>query len=165
MPSVLIVDDLLSIHEMLEAVIQPTGFATSFATDGEKALVRYKAEKFDLVLSLEVVEHVADRAAFVRACARLVSPGGMTVLSTISRTFKAYALAVVGAERVLRWLPPGTHNWDKFVRPHELARDLRGAGLQVRELTGMVYNPLADRWSLGMDLDINYLALATKPVT
>jgi len=119
-------------------------------------------EKFDVVLILEVVEHVADVSAFLAAAASLVKPGGALVAATINRTLKALALAKVGAEYILRWLPPGTHDWNKFVRPSELAGGLRAGGLQVSELAGMSYDVLKDAWKLGDDLDVNYLLLATR---
>lgn len=119
-------------------------------------------ERFDAVLSLEVVEHVADPAAFLGACAGLVSPGGALFVATINRTPQAFALAIVGAEYVLRWLPRGTHSWSKFVRPSEVAAALRPTGLELREFAGMSYNPLRDAWSAGRDLGVNYIAYATR---
>ncbi|MFM8679987.1 MAG: bifunctional 2-polyprenyl-6-hydroxyphenol methylase/3-demethylubiquinol 3-O-methyltransferase UbiG [Alphaproteobacteria bacterium] len=119
-------------------------------------------ERFDAVLSLEVVEHVADPAAFLGACAGLVAPGGALFVATINRTPQAFALAIVGAEYVLRWLPRGTHSWSKFVRPSEVASALRPTGLELREFAGMSYNPLRDAWSAGRDLGVNYIAYATR---
>jgi 2-polyprenyl-6-hydroxyphenyl methylase/3-demethylubiquinone-9 3-methyltransferase len=118
---------------------------------------------FDAVVCLEVVEHVPDPAAFLKTAAALVRPGGLMLLSTINRTMKAYLLAIIGAEYVLRWLPVGTHQWDRFVTPDELARYLQAAGLGRTALKGLVYNPLSDVWSLADDTDVNYLASATKP--
>lgn len=118
---------------------------------------------FDIVACLEVVEHVPDVAQFVRECARLVKPGGIAVFSTLNRTFKAWALAIVGAEYVLGWLPRGTHDWAKFVTPAELKAALTAAGLEVADLTGVAYNPLADSWRRSADTGVNYLALAVKP--
>ena len=118
---------------------------------------------FDAVLCLEVVEHVPDPGAFLALCARLVRPGGLLIASTINRTVKAYVLAIVGAEYVLRWLPVGTHQWERFVTPDEMARYLAAAGLGTASCEGMVYDPLADRWSLSLDTDVNYLAAAAKP--
>jgi 2-polyprenyl-6-hydroxyphenyl methylase/3-demethylubiquinone-9 3-methyltransferase len=119
-------------------------------------------ERFDAVLSLEVVEHVADPAAFLASCASLVAPGGALVVATINRTPQAFALAIVGAEYVLRWLPRGTHRWSKFVRPSEVAAALRPTGLEIEAFTGLTYNPLSDRWRLGRDLGVNYMAFATR---
>lgn len=117
---------------------------------------------FDIVLALEIVEHVADRDLFLRACGALVAPGGMMVLATLNRTLKAWALAIVGAEYVLGWLPRGTHEWDKFVRPHEVARGLRASGLKFAELSGVSYAPLTGEWRLSRDTDVNYMALAVR---
>jgi 2-polyprenyl-6-hydroxyphenyl methylase/3-demethylubiquinone-9 3-methyltransferase len=118
---------------------------------------------FDCVLCLEVVEHVPDVSAFLAACAQLVRPGGLMLLSTINRTLKSYALAIVGAEYVLRWLPAGTHQWDRFVTPEELARHLKAAGLVPGRFEGMIYDPLGDSWRLSSDTGVNYLAVATRP--
>ncbi|MGE3148872.1 MAG: bifunctional 2-polyprenyl-6-hydroxyphenol methylase/3-demethylubiquinol 3-O-methyltransferase UbiG [Pseudorhodoplanes sp.] len=119
-------------------------------------------ERFDLVLAMEVVEHVADMPLFVRRCADMVKPGGMMVTATINRTLKSFALAIVGAEYILRWLPRGTHRWDKFVTPSELEAALRDAELAVADRRGVVFNPFADAWRLSADLDVNYLLTATK---
>jgi 2-polyprenyl-6-hydroxyphenyl methylase/3-demethylubiquinone-9 3-methyltransferase len=120
------------------------------------------ARRFDVVLALEVVEHVADVAAFMAAAAARVAPGGALIAATLNRTLKSLALAKVGAEYVLRWLPPGTHDWRKFVRPSELAAAVRGAGLTVAELKGLSYDLFRDRWVVSDDLDVNYLMLAKK---
>lgn len=119
-------------------------------------------ESFDAVLALEIVEHVASLEAFVAAAARMTRPSGLLVVATLNRTLKAFGLAIVGAEYVLGWLPKGTHDWRKFVRPSELEAAMRASGLTLAETTGVSYNPLLDRWSLGSDLDVNYLAVATK---
>ena len=118
--------------------------------------------RFDVVLNMEVVEHVADLDAFLAASAGLLRPGGAMVLSTINRTLKALALAKIAAEYVLRWLPVGTHDWRKFVRPSELARGLGPGGVEITDLKGMSYDPLADEWRLTGDLEVNYLAFAEK---
>lgn len=119
--------------------------------------------RFDAVVCLEVVEHVPDVGLFVKTLADLVRPGGLMVLSTLNRTVKAYALAIVAAEYLLGWLPRGTHQWERFVTPDELARHLAAAGLSPPRLSGFVYDPLRDLWSLSSDTDVNYLAAATKP--
>ncbi len=119
-------------------------------------------ETFDLVLNMEVIEHVSDVDAFLAASAALVKPGGVMVLSTLNRTLKAFALAKIGAEYILRWLPVGTHDWRKFVKPSELTRGLRTNGVEVREIKGVVYSPFQDAWSLSKDLDVNYLVSAVK---
>ena len=120
-------------------------------------------ESFDIVLNMEVVEHVADVDLFVRSCASMVRPGGLMFVATINRTLKAYGLAIIGAEYVLRWLPRGTHRFDKLVRPDELDRALAPTGLTVIDRTGVSYNPIADRWDTSRDMDVNYMLLAQRP--
>lgn len=122
-----------------------------------------RGEQFDAVVCLEVVEHVPDVPAFVASCASLTRPGGMMVLSTINRNLKSYALAIVAAEYVLGWLPRGTHQWERFITPEELARYLIDAGLTPPTFKGFAYNPLRDTWSLSDDTAVNYLAAAAKP--
>lgn len=120
-------------------------------------------ERFDIVLALEIVEHVADPAAFLATCAGLVAPGGMLVASTLNRTPKAFALAIVGAEYVMRWLPRGTHDWKKFLRPSELVRGLAAGGVETVDLTGVTLDPLSGEWRLDpRDLAVNYMALAHR---
>jgi 2-polyprenyl-6-hydroxyphenyl methylase/3-demethylubiquinone-9 3-methyltransferase len=121
-----------------------------------------RGESFDIVLAMEVVEHVANVDVFIASCAQLVKPGGLVFLATLNRTAKAFAMAIVGAEYVMRWLPRGTHDWRKFVKPSELAHPLRRAGFAIEQLTGVTYNPLADRWSLSRDLDVNYMLAAKR---
>jgi len=122
------------------------------------------AARFDAVLNMEVVEHVADVGSFLAASAGVVRPGGMMFLATLNRTPKAFFMAIVGAEYLLRWLPRGTHDWRRFQRPSELAAALRRAGLEIEEVTGVAYNPLTDGWRLApRDLDVNYMMLAVKP--
>ncbi len=118
---------------------------------------------FDLVPNMEVVEHVADVKAFLQASAALAAPGGAMVLATLNRTPKSFAFAIVGAEYLLRWLPRGTHDWRKFLRPSELVTQLRAAGLETKELTGVAYNPLTGAWHLAArDLGVNYMIFAVK---
>jgi 2-polyprenyl-6-hydroxyphenyl methylase/3-demethylubiquinone-9 3-methyltransferase len=117
-------------------------------------------ERFDVVLAMEVVEHVADVSLFVHRCGEMVKPGGLMIVATLNRTLKSFALAIVGAEYILRWLPRGTHQWDKFVTPHELERALDSAGLQVTDRKGMIYDLFADAWRLADDIDVNYVVTA-----
>jgi 2-polyprenyl-6-hydroxyphenyl methylase/3-demethylubiquinone-9 3-methyltransferase len=120
-------------------------------------------EAFDVCTCLEMLEHVPDPASVVQACADLVKPDGQVFFSTINRNPKAYLFAIIGAEYLLRMLPRGTHDYSRFIRPSELERWARGAGLELRELTGMTYNPLGAEYRLGDDVDVNYLAWFTKP--
>jgi 2-polyprenyl-6-hydroxyphenyl methylase/3-demethylubiquinone-9 3-methyltransferase len=122
-------------------------------------------ERFDLVLAMEVVEHVADVPAFVSACCRAVKPGGLLIMATINRTLRAYALAIVAAEYVLGWLPKGTHEWEKFVTPEELSDAVEDAGLKVSDVRGAVYNPLTDQWTLSRDTAVNYMLCAERPAS
>jgi len=119
---------------------------------------------FDAVLLLEVVEHVPDVPLFLKTVAPLVKPGGVMILSTLNRTLKAYALAIIGAELILRWLPAGTHDWNRFVTPDELKGGLKAAGLSAGDITGLVYDLLADEWRLSRDIDVNYFATAVRPM-
>ena len=119
-------------------------------------------ERFDIVLAMEVVEHVADMKLFVARCAEMVKPGGLMIAATINRTLKSFALAIVGAEYVLRWLPRGTHQWDKFVTPDELEIAMERAGLRSTDERGVIYNLIADRWELSTDTDVNYMVLAER---
>ena len=117
-------------------------------------------ERFDIVLAMEVVEHVVDVGAFLDRCALLLKPGGMMVVSTLNRNWKSFALGIVAAEYVLRWLPRGTHQWDKFVTPAELTQYLARNKLAITEQSGVTYNPLTDRWGLSPDMDVNYMVIA-----
>ena len=135
--------------------------AVDYRTIAAEALAE-AGERFDVVLAMEVVEHVADVGLFVRCCAGMVAPGGLMIAATINRTIKSFALAIVGAEYVLRWLPRGTHRWDKFVTPSELEIAIEQAGLRVSHTSGVVYHPLADRWQHSSDMDVNYVVTAEK---
>ena len=116
-------------------------------------------EKFDAILNMEVIEHVADPQAFMTACAGMVKPDGIMFLATLNRTAKSFALAIVGAEYVLRWLPRGTHDWHKFIRPAELEAMAETAGLQMTHSTGVSFNPLTDKWRRTGDMSVNYMAV------
>ena len=143
-----------------------SGLAIDYRDETIEA-VTARAEKFDIVLVMEVVEHVADVEAFVSACCAAVKPAGLLVMATINRTLRAFALAIVGAEYVLGWLPRGTHQWDKFVTPDELSAAITSGGLVVTDRRGVVYNPLADQWLLARDTAVNYMVAAERaaPVT
>jgi 2-polyprenyl-6-hydroxyphenyl methylase / 3-demethylubiquinone-9 3-methyltransferase len=138
------------------------GLDITYEAETAEALAA-RGQAFDAVLLLEVVEHVPDVPAFLKVCAPLVKPGGAMILSTLNRTLKSFALAIVGAEYVLRWIPVGTHDWQRFVKPEELAEAASCAGLKFGGTSGMIYNPLADEWRLGADTDVNYIATALRP--
>jgi len=145
----------------------------SLHAEGQDLAIDYRAttaeslaetgKKYDIVLALEIVEHVADVELFLRTCGDLVKPGGLLFLSTLNRTAKSWALAIAGAEYVLRWLPRGTHEWKKFLKPSEVVRGLRGGAIDAQEIVGVVYSPLSRAWSLNKaDLDVNYILYGTK---
>lgn len=139
------------------------GLAIDYHASTAESL-RDQGKRYDVVLALEIVEHVADVDTFLSCCAELVKPGGVLILSTLNRTTKAFAMAIVGAEYVMHWLPRGTHDWRKFLKPSEVARGLRAAGLSVEELAGIVYSPITGRWRIDPhDLDVNYMLLAARP--
>lgn len=119
-------------------------------------------EQFDVILNMEVVEHVTNVDVFLKACAKMVKPGGLMFIATLNRTFKSYALAIVGAEYILRWLPKGTHEWDKFVKPREVEQPLKATQMRLIDRRGVRYNPLKDAWALSDDMDVNYMVLAEK---
>ncbi len=119
-------------------------------------------ERFDIVLAMEVVEHVVDMPAFVATACAAVKPGGLLFSATLNRTLRSYALAIVGAEYVLGWLPKGTHDWDKFVKPHELIRAVEAGGLAVTDTTGVVFNPLDSSWRASRDTAVNYMIAACR---
>ena len=121
-------------------------------------------EQFDVVLNMEVIEHVADPLAYLTACQQLLKPGGLHLCSTLNRTAKSFAAAIVGAEFIMRWLPKGTHDWKKFITPEELYNLLRQAGLDPVDKKGFVFNPVAWTWSLSdRDLSVNYVTASVKP--
>ena len=145
----------------------------SLHADGQGLAIDYRAttaeslagagKRYDIVLALEIVEHVADVDLFLRTCGGLVKPGGLLFLSTLNRTAKSWALAIAGAEYVLRWLPRGTHDWKKFLKPSEVVRGLRHGAIDAQEIVGVVYSPLSRAWSLNKgDLDVNYMLYGTK---
>jgi 2-polyprenyl-6-hydroxyphenyl methylase/3-demethylubiquinone-9 3-methyltransferase len=139
----------------------PQGLSIDYRAGTAEELAA-EGRHYDVVLCLEVVEHVPDQAAFIRTSASLVRPGGLMIASTINRNLKSYALAIVAAEYVLGWLPRGTHQWERFVTPDELAGYMTSAGLSTPRVTGLTYDLLADAWRLSSDTDVNYLAAAGK---
>jgi 2-polyprenyl-6-hydroxyphenyl methylase / 3-demethylubiquinone-9 3-methyltransferase len=139
---------------------EQSGLAIEYRTAAAETLAG-AGDRFDVVLALEIIEHVADLDAFVAAAAALVRPGGALVAATLNRTAKSYLLAIIGAEYVLGWLPRGTHDWRKFVRPSELAAALRRHRLRLAEIAGVTYSPFGENWTLSADLDVNYMAFAT----
>jgi 2-polyprenyl-6-hydroxyphenyl methylase/3-demethylubiquinone-9 3-methyltransferase len=118
---------------------------------------------FDVVLAMEVIEHVPSPVNFVATCSGLLKPGGLLFLATLNRTLKSFGLAIIGAEYVLGWLPKGTHQWEKFITPEELEAWLLGNGLAIRDRTGVIYNPLKGEWRQARDMAVNYMMVAQKP--
>ncbi|MEM6747469.1 MAG: bifunctional 2-polyprenyl-6-hydroxyphenol methylase/3-demethylubiquinol 3-O-methyltransferase UbiG [Pseudomonadota bacterium] len=143
---------------------EQSGLTIDYRHTTVEDLLASGAEPFDVVLNLEVVEHVADVDLFLTTSANLAKPGGMMAMATLNRTLKAAATAVFAAEYILRWLPRGTHDPRKFVRPKEAKRALEGAGLQMIAERGLTYLPLLDGWRVGNDLSVNYMLFAEKPV-
>lgn len=142
-----------------------TGVQVDYQQIAVEQLADQQPESVDLITCLEVLEHVPDPAATINACARLLRPGGHMIVSTINRNAKSWLFAIVGAEYVLNMLPRGTHEWQRFIRPSEMDRHFRTAGLDTRDVTGMTYNPLLKSYKLGRDVDVNYFMHATKPET
>jgi 2-polyprenyl-6-hydroxyphenyl methylase/3-demethylubiquinone-9 3-methyltransferase len=138
------------------------GLAIDYNCSTAEALLEGQA-RFDLVLNMEVIEHVAEPGRYLRDCARLLNPGGLMILATLNRTLKALALAKIGAEYVLRWLPPETHDWRKFLKPDEIRGFLGGEPFAVDGPFGVVFNPLSGRWSQSADADINYMMTVARP--
>ncbi len=138
-----------------------SGLAIDYRATTAEALAE-AGETFDVILNMEVVEHVADVEAYIAACAAMVRPGGLMVASTINRTRKAWALAIVAAERILRWLPAGTHDYDKLVTPEELEAALANGDMTVTTRTGISYNPLTGDWQRTQDMDVNYMLAAVR---
>jgi 2-polyprenyl-6-hydroxyphenyl methylase/3-demethylubiquinone-9 3-methyltransferase len=142
-----------------------SGLQVDYLRMTAEALAEQEPESFEVVTCMEMLEHVPDPASVVRACARLVRPGGHVFFSTLNRNPKSYLYAIIGAEYVLGLLPKGTHEYRKFIRPSELAAWMRTAGLELRELTGMSYNPLTGSYSLTSDISVNYFAGAERPAS
>ena len=133
----------------------------------EKSLsseLRAPCSGYDIVLAMEIIEHVADVKEFITACSALVKPGGLLFFATMNRTVKSFALAIVGAEYILRWLPRGTHDWKKFLRPSEIVLEAEKNEMKVKTVQGVTFNPLKNQWSLSSDTDVNYMVVLEKPL-
>ncbi|MGD0192235.1 MAG: bifunctional 2-polyprenyl-6-hydroxyphenol methylase/3-demethylubiquinol 3-O-methyltransferase UbiG [Rhizomicrobium sp.] len=139
-----------------------SGLSVDYRCSSAEALEN-AGSRFDVILNMEVIEHVADTEAFLRACANLLAPGGMMIVATINRTLKSLALAKIGAEYVLRWLPVGTHDWNRFVQPARLRSLIVQSGLDIATTQGVSFDPLSWTWKLSLDTNVNYMIVATKP--
>jgi len=150
--------------EVAAAHAERQGLAITYGPGTAEAMA-VSDTRFDIVLALEIVEHVADVDLFLTSCAQLVKPGGLLFLSTLNRTAKAFALAIAGAEYLLGWLPRGTHDWRKFLKPAEVVNGLRRGGIEAQEIVGVVYSPLSRAWSINRrDLDVNYMLYGVSVV-
>ena len=143
--------------------LEESGVAVDYVCATAEQMAHERPGEFDLVTCMELLEHVPEPASVVAACARLARPGGEVIFSTINRNLKAYLLAVIGGEYLLRLLPRGTHDYEKFIRPSELDAWARSTGLTLDELRGLIYNPVTRRYSLSGDVDVNYLARLRRP--
>ncbi|QQR39433.1 bifunctional 2-polyprenyl-6-hydroxyphenol methylase/3-demethylubiquinol 3-O-methyltransferase UbiG [Devosia rhizoryzae] len=140
---------------------EQSGLEIDYRATTSEALVA-AGERFDVVLNMEVVEHVDNVPLYMKSCADLVAPGGLMFTATLNRTARSMAFAVIGAEYVLRWLPRGTHDWNKFLTPEEIKAQIRRNNLRVTGETGVVFHPLSDEWKLSSDMGINYMVLAER---
>lgn len=138
------------------------GIEVDFRHSSSESLLAAETKPFDVILNMEVIEHTADRQSFLQSCTDLLAPGGMMIIATLNRTRKAQALAIFAAEQILRWLPPGTHEYEKLVRPDEIRQPLESFGLEVTGPFGVAFNPLTRTWSEGRDVAINYMMVAVK---
>ena len=140
-----------------------SGLAIDYRASTAEALEAAGEKPFDIILNMEVIEHVADPGEFLRTCGRLLAPGGLMIVATLNRTLKAFALAKVGAEYVLRWLPAGTHDWNKFIKPEEMRGFVAETGLKIDGPIGVSFEPLTGRWRISADPDVNYMMVITRP--
>jgi 2-polyprenyl-6-hydroxyphenyl methylase/3-demethylubiquinone-9 3-methyltransferase len=146
-----------------KAHAEPQGLAIDYRCATAEQLEAEGAGPFDLVLNMEVIEHVADPGDYLRTCTRLIAPGGLMIVATLNRTLKALALAKVGAEYVLRWLPRGTHDWSKFLKPQEIREFLAGQTCEIEGPFGVSYAPLSGKWAVSSDADVNYMMTIGRP--
>lgn len=147
--------------EVAKVHAEEAGLAIDYRATTAEALAD-AGEKFDIVIASEVVEHVASLPLFVKRSAEMVKPGGLMIVTTINRTMKSFALAIVGAEYILRWLPVGTHTWDKFVMPEEMQNEFAANGISEIDRGGIIFNPLSGEWRRGFDTDVNYMIAGRK---
>ncbi len=159
--SVVGIDPAAENVEVARLHAEQSGLAIDYHATTAEALAD-SGERFDIVIASEVVEHVADLTLFAKRAAEMVKPGGFMAVTTINRTMKSFALAIVGAEYILRWLPVGTHTWDKFVTPEEMRDHFTANGLSELDRGGIVFNPLTGEWRRGLDTDVNYMIAARK---
>jgi len=149
--------------EVAKEHAQSTGLDIYYDNNTAEALAEHKAEGFDIVFALEILEHVVDPGAFVKTCVSLCKPGGIIILSTINRTPKSFALGIVAAEYILRWVPRGTHSWEKFLRPSELSKHLRAENTIISDISGLNFKLLTGEFDIsGTDIGVNYFITARK---
>lgn len=153
-------EDLIDIADLHSL---ESGVDVRYQKISAEALAEQRPDSFDLVTCMEMLEHVPDPGAIIAACAKLVKPGGMVFFSTLNRVAKAYLLAIVAAEYLMKMVPKGTHDYKTFIKPSELSQAARDAGLELRALVGIEYNPFSKRFSLGKDIDVNYIAAFQRP--
>jgi 2-polyprenyl-6-hydroxyphenyl methylase/3-demethylubiquinone-9 3-methyltransferase len=142
-----------------------TGLSIEYRCDTAEQLEGEGAGPFDLILNMEVIEHVVDPGEYLRCCARLLAPGGLMIVATLNRTLKALALAKVGAEYLVRWVPVGTHDWRRFLKPEELRGFLAGEPYEVAGPYGIAFDPISGRWRASADADVNYMITVAKPAS
>ena len=160
--SVIAIDRSEHIIGAAKAHQQESGSHVDYRVQSTEELVAQQSGDFDVVLVMEVLEHVPDVGVFLAECATLLKPNGYLFFATLNRTIKAWTMAILGAEYILGWLPRGTHTYGKFIRPSELGRDLRRAGIHMSDLRGMTYLPLRKEWQLSQDPDVNYLGFGQR---
>ncbi|MBL4617272.1 MAG: bifunctional 2-polyprenyl-6-hydroxyphenol methylase/3-demethylubiquinol 3-O-methyltransferase UbiG [Robiginitomaculum sp.] len=160
--NVVAVDAAFANVEAAKHHAQKIGLDIDFRHSASEALLENKEKPFDIILNMEVIEHTADRNSFLISCAQLLAPNGIMIIATLNRTPKARALAIFAAEQILRWLPPGTHEYDKLVQPDEIRKPLEQLGLTLEGPFGISFNPLTRLWSESRDVSINYMMVAKK---